>query len=76
MNILFCGSILFANFYTSITGQSTTFVDVKSKVDNSDTLAKIESELLIEIDTIKARTGRENKALTKQATKDKEDIKS
>lgn len=76
LNIIFCGSILFANFYTSITGQNVTFKGAKIEIDNSDTLAKIESELLIEIDTIKARTGRENKALTKQANEDKNEVKS
>lgn len=76
LNIIFCGSILFANFYTSITGQGVTFIDLKSNVDNSDTLTKIDNQLLAEIDTLTARTARNNRKLSKQAENDKKTIEA
>jgi hypothetical protein len=53
-NICFCSSILFANFATSLTGQSTTFISAKSSIDNSDTLTKINIQLQSDIDTVRA----------------------
>jgi hypothetical protein len=73
-NIIFCLSILGANFGTSIVGQTTTFISVKSSVNNSDTLSKIETALNAEIDSIRAKAERKSNALTLQAEKDKKAV--
>lgn len=75
-NICFCGSILFANFSTSLTGQSTSFISVKSNVDNSDTLSKIDIELQIKIDTIRANANRYTAQLEAKAEQKSKDIKA
>ncbi len=69
-NIVFCLSILGANFGTSLVGQSTTFVSVKSSVDNSDTITKIKTALNAQIDTLTTRNDRKNTSLTSQSDKE------
>jgi len=75
-NILFCSSILFANFFTSLTGQSTTFISVKSSVDNSDTLTKIKEQLQNDIDTIRLNAIAYKSKLEATATNDKQLIEN